>query len=162
MTSINIVLFLSVLLSGLVAGLFYGYDCSVIKGLGKLNDREYLSAFQSINKAILNPYFFVSFMGCLIVLPVTAWMGFNYSTITCFYLLLSSVIVYIVAVFAVTIFGNVPLNEQLAAMDLSSLSEADITKARIHFENKWNSFHHIRTIASVLSFALTLLSVIFR
>lgn len=162
MTSLNIILFLSALLSGLVAGLFYGYDCSVIKGLGNLNDREYLSAFQSINKAILNPYFFASFMGCLLLLPIATWSSFNQLPAICFYLLLSSAIVYLVAVFVVTIFGNVPLNEQLAAMDLNALSETDITAARKHFENKWNGFHRFRTIASVTSFALTLLSIMFR
>ena len=34
----NIFSILSVLLSGLVAGLFYGYACSVNPGLGRLND----------------------------------------------------------------------------------------------------------------------------
>jgi uncharacterized membrane protein len=162
MTTMNMLLFLSALLSGLVAGLFYGYDCSVIKGLGKLNDKEYLSAFQSINKAILNPYFFVGFMGCLLLLPVATWVSFNQVPATCFYLLLSSTIVYMAAVFAVTIFGNVPLNEHMAAMDLSPLSETDISVVRKHFENKWNGFHRIRTIASVVSFALALLSIMFR
>ncbi len=161
MTTLNILIFLSALLSGLVAGLFYGYDCSVIKGLGKLGDKEYLSAFQSINKAILNPYFFVSFIGCLLVLPVTAWISFNQAPGICFYLLLSAAVVYIVGVFAVTIFGNVPLNEQVAALDLNSLPGKDMAEIRRNFENKWNFLHHIRTAASIVSFGLTLLSKMF-
>ena len=60
--------FNAILLTGLVAGLFYGYDCSVIKGLGNLQDDHYLQLFQSINKEIQNPYFFVSFIGSMLVL----------------------------------------------------------------------------------------------
>ncbi len=51
------------LLTGLAAGLFYSYACSVTGALGRLPDREYVMAFQSINTAILNAWFFASFMG---------------------------------------------------------------------------------------------------
>ena len=37
---------LAVLLSGLMAGLFYGFQCAVITGLGNQGDKEYLMGFQ--------------------------------------------------------------------------------------------------------------------
>lgn len=46
----NLSLFLATLLCGLLAGLFYGYSCSVNNGLGRLNDPGYLKAMRSINK----------------------------------------------------------------------------------------------------------------
>lgn len=159
MTSLDILFFLSALLCGLLAGLFYGYDCSVIRGLGNLKDKAYLSAFQSINKAILNPWFFASFAGSLIVLPVTAWVSYGQASMTSFYLVLGAGIVYAVAVFGVTVARNVPLNERLAAADLNTLTDADITKMREHFEKTWNFYHRIRTIASIVSFSLVLLSI---
>ena len=72
LTPQNSLLFLSVLLSGLIMGLLYGYACSVNPGLNKLSDAEYLRAMQSINTAIQNPVFFISFMGTLFILPVTS------------------------------------------------------------------------------------------
>ena len=110
---------------GLIAGLLYGYDCSIIKGFRNLTDREYLGAFQSINRAILNPYFFLSFMGSLLVLPVVTWLSYKAATPNSFYLLLAATVVYVIGVFGVTMFGNVPLNNQLDQFDLANTSPAE-------------------------------------
>lgn len=152
--------FASILLTGLVAGLFYGYDCSVIKGLGNLQDEEYLKAFQSINKVIQNPYFFLSFMGSLVVLPLTSWYTYKMSGSTSFYLFLSATLVYIIGVFGVTIIGNVPLNEQLAGFSLSAATENEISSMRKTFESSWNRYHTVRTIASLIVFCLSILSLL--
>lgn len=158
-TSVNILFFLSALLCGLLAGLFYGYDCSVIRGLGGLTDREYLLAFQSISKAILNPYFFISFMGCLLILPVTTLASYNQTNTTCFILMLSATLVYTIGAFGVTVAGNVPLNEKLAGVNLNTMADVDIAKLRLQFEETWNYYHRIRTVASIACFGLILLSL---
>ncbi len=62
MTVVNIILLITATLTGLSAGLFYAYACSVNSGLGRLPDREYLAAMQSINREILNPVFFAGFL----------------------------------------------------------------------------------------------------
>lgn len=152
--------FAAILLTGLLAGLFYGYDCSVIKGLGNLQDEVYLQSFQSINKAIQNPYFFISFVGILLVLPVSSWLSYSNSNLASFYLLLSATLIYFIGVFGVTIFGNVPLNEQLANFSISTATEAEISAMRQTFEKPWNTYHTIRTIASIISFGLAILSLI--
>ncbi len=160
MTTQNIFEIATVLLTGLLAGLFYGYDCSVIKGLGNLSDNEYLNAFQSINKAILNPYFFISFMGCLLVLPIATWLSYKGESLIQFYFLLAATITYCTGVFGITAFGNVPLNNLLEQFDLSSASAEQISAMRQKFENSWNALHHIRTYAAILSFLLTIISLI--
>jgi uncharacterized membrane protein len=148
----------AILLTGLAAGLFYSYDCSVIKGLGNLPDREYLSAFQSINRAILNPYFFISFIGSLLILPIAVWQSYkDGNTMSC-YFLLAATIVYIAGVFGVTILGNVPLNNLVERFDISTASQADIQAMRQKFEVSWNKLNHVRTYAAILSFLLTILS----
>jgi uncharacterized membrane protein len=152
--------FIAILLTGLLAGLFYGYDCSVIKGLGNLQDDAYLQAFQSINRAIQNPYFFMSFMGSLLVLPVASWFGYNNYNAVTFYLLLSASFVYFIGVFGVTIFFNVPLNEQLANFSTSTATETEIAVMRKVFENSWNRYHTIRTAAAIVAFTLTILSLL--
>jgi uncharacterized membrane protein len=152
--------FIAILFTGLVAGLFYGYDCSVIKGLGNLKNEAYLQSFQSINKAIQNPYFFVSFMGCLLVLPFASWLCFKSSNPFSFYFMLSATIVYFIGVLGVTILGNAPLNEQLAKFTIASATENEIALMRKIFEKSWNSYHTIRTVASIAAFTLTILSLI--
>lgn len=157
----KISLFVTAFLVALIAGLFYAYTVSVNLGLGKLSDAEYLRSMQSINRAILNPWFFMSFMGSLIMLPLSTWLasragGYDLS----FYLLLAATILYVVGVFGVTISANVPLNESLDKFNISSATLQEVYSKRIAFEIPWNKFNLIRTIANVLSLAAVLWSII--
>ena len=72
MTTTNIILTIAATTTALIAGLLYAYSCSVNIGLGRLADAEYISAMQSINKAIQNPLFlsalWVRFYCCLYAL----------------------------------------------------------------------------------------------
>ena len=152
--------FAAILLTGLLAGLFYGYTCSVIKGLGNLQDEVYLQSFQSIDKAIQNLYFFISFMGSLLVLPIATWLSYKNFGPATFHLLLSATLIYLVGVFGVTIFRNVPLNDQLAKFSISTSTTNEIAAMRKAFEKPWNTYHTIRTIAALISFSLAILSII--
>lgn len=150
----------TVLLTGLLAGLFYGYDCSVIKGLGNLSDKAYLQSFQSISKEIINPYFFLSFIGSMIVLPISCWLCYKHNDTLSFYFLLVALLVYAIGVFGVTAFGNVPLNEMLEKIDITNTSSENLKITRDIFETNWNNLHHIRTYASILSFLLSIIACI--
>jgi uncharacterized membrane protein len=149
----------SVLFTGLVAGLFYGYQCSVNKGLGNLTGTEYLKGFQSINRAIQNPVFFLSFIGSIIFLAVAAILSYRSGQIHTFYFLLAAFIIHLLGVFGITLFGNVPLNERLDAFDIANASEAAITEMRDSFETPWNRLHRIRTAFSIVAFLLSILSL---
>lgn len=160
MTTQNTFQFLSVLCCGLIAGLLFGYACSVNIGLKSLANSEYLKAMQSINSAIQNPYFLTVFLCLLFILPVTSFLKYKEMTNTSFYFILMATVIYFVGVFGVTIFCNVPLNEQLAKFDISTATNNEIATMRQTFENSWNSYHSIRTFASIISFGLTILSVL--
>ncbi|GGM82871.1 membrane protein [Dyadobacter beijingensis] len=157
MTTINLFLLVTALASGLIAGLFYSYSCSVNPGLGALPDANYLAAMQSINRAILNPVFFFSFMGTVLLLPLSTYQHFGTGR---FYWLLAASLVYLVGTFGVTAMGNVPLNEALAKTDLAHATAKELAAHRLRFEMPWNRLHAIRTYASVLSFALVILACI--
>jgi len=162
MTTYTIIQVAAVVLAGLAAGLFYSYDCSVVNGLGNLPDKEYLSAFQSINRAILNPYFFLSFMGSLILLPIAAWTTYKGENLVPFYFMLAAAILYAVGVFGVTIAGNVPLNDMLDKFDIGNASAEAIQDMRQKFEVKWNLLQHVRTYAAILAFTSAIISLIKR
>jgi len=152
------ILLLTALSVALIAGLFYAYSCSVNTGLGRLSDIEYLSAMQAINKAILNPWFFGSFMGSMLLLPMSTWLQFSSEQYLRFYLLLGATIIYLIGVFGVTAFGNVPLNERLAGADLITLSGQAIGDLRTAFENPWLQYHMVRTLAAILTLILVITS----
>jgi uncharacterized membrane protein len=155
----KVLLFTTILFSGLVAGLLYGYSCSVNIGLKSLADNEYIKAMQSINIAIQNPIFFVSFMGLLFVFPITTYLLYQQQNIF-FYLFVAAMLIYVVGVFGVTIFCNVPLNEQLAKFPILTATQLEISAMRKLFEKHWNLYHSIRTIAAIMAFALTILFVV--
>lgn len=148
MTLSNTILALAVIVTALSAGLFYAYSCSVNPGLGRLPDEQYLAAMQSINRAILNPVFFLSFMGTLILLPLAAWLNYQGSSQR-FILLVAAAVLYTVGTFCVTIFGNVPLNNVLDSLDLSSASAEKMKEVRLAFEIPWNRLHQVRTLANI-------------
>lgn len=154
------ILVLTTLFTGLVAGLFYAYSCSVNLGLGRLTDLEYLRSMQFINRAILNPWFFISFFGTMITLPICAWLIYGRFDHLAFYLVIAALAIYVFGVFGVTIFGNVPLNETLDKIDLGSITTEEIRRQREIFETPWNRLNLIRALASILSFVVLVLAVI--
>ena len=145
-------LFIALLFSGLIAGLLFGYSCSVNPGLTALPDAEYISAMQSINIAIQNPVFLTVFVGLALIFPVTVFVYYKERP-KLYYLLVSAAIVYMAGVFGVTLFFNVPLNRQLAGF--SGVDRAGIRAIRQAFEGPWNAFHSIRTAAAIVAFGLT-------
>lgn len=141
-------------------GLLYGYACSVNPGLGKLPSGEYIKAMQSINREIQNAYFFISFMGTLIVLPVTTWYSKSHASPACFYLMLTATLIYIIGVIGITAFGNIPLNNALDKFDISNASAEQLSAQKILFQSSWNKYHLIRTIASILTMSFVTAAVI--
>lgn len=152
-------LLITLLLSGLVTGLMYAYSCSVNIGLRSLPDAEYIKAMQAINIAIQNPAFFLSFMGLLLMFPVTAYQQFTQQG-NFLYILIIALLIYFIGVFGVTAFGNVPLNNQLAKFQLLTSNRDEIAAMRKAFEKPWNHLHTIRTGAAIISFGLTILYVL--
>jgi len=154
MKMITILLIATAVLTALIAGLFYAYSCSVVLGLGKLSDTEYLKSMQSINKEILNPVFFLSFMGTAALLPVSTFIYREQNPV--FILLLLASIAYLIGVFGVTVVGNVPLNDQLDKFDITNSTGESIKKMRDVFENRWNFLNNVRTFFSVISITLVI------
>ncbi len=157
----KISLLITALLVALICGLFYAYSCSVNVGLGRLSDTGYVKAMQAINRAILNPWFFASFMGSLVMMPLCTWLSYKSGGVTpLFYFLLSASIIYAIGVFGVTAFGNVPLNESLDKFETATATLQEIKARRMAFEIPWNRFHFIRTLANILALLLLLLGLI--
>lgn len=156
----TIILVLATIATGLIAGLFYAYSVSVNGALGRLDDATYLKTMQSINLVILNPLFFASFIGTLLLLPAAAYCWYDGAMRARFLLLLAATVVYGVGTFGVTVFGNVPLNEALAAFPLDGAANEAMHTAREKFEKPWNAYHTARTWASVAALALVVLACV--
>ncbi len=136
--------------TALIAGFFYAYTASVNRGLGRLDDAGYVSAMQAINDTVRNPVFAVSFFGALIVLPAAALLHASERSPR-FAWLAAGAALYVIGGFGVTFAFNVPLNDQLAALNLTGASAREISAARADYEATWNTWNTVRTIASSLA-----------
>ncbi|MGA0559454.1 DUF1772 domain-containing protein [Larkinella sp. VNQ87] len=154
----NLILLLAGTSTALMAGLFFAFSCSVNLGLSRLSDMAYLAAFQSINRAIQNPVFLLAFLGAPLLLPLSAWMHANRPLSRRFWLLAAASLVYWAGSLGVTVFGNIPLNEQLDSFQLASASVEELSRQRAQFEGPWNQLHAVRTLASILAVVLVLIA----
>ena len=73
---------------------------------------------------------------------------------------ISAFIIYWIGAFIVTIIGNIPLNELLDKTRLESISLEELKTLRTIIEVKWNNFNLIRSISSVVSFTLLIVSIL--
>jgi len=154
----RMLLLITTIVTGLIAGLFYCWSISVTKGLALLPDREYLAAFQQLNRAILNPWFLIAFMGLAILLPITTWTHFHRPPSAAFWLLAAATLLYLIGVMGITMLGNVPMNDALDAFNTNAATPAQLTAERGAFESRWNFLNDIRTLCCIGCFLLTLLA----
>jgi uncharacterized membrane protein len=150
-------LFIAVLLNALSTGFFFAWSVSVILGTKKVGDFTYLETMQNINREILNPLFFIVFFGSLIALVLNAYLQFNNKPV--FWFVLASAIIYLIGTFGITAFGNVPLNNELEALNVNQLSVTELKNFRTYYEGSWNQYHNFRTVASMISFITLLISI---
>jgi uncharacterized membrane protein len=154
-----IILILSILFTGLTAGLCFTWSNAVTPGIGQLDNISFLKAFQSMNRVIINGQFMLVFMGPIVLLFLNTYL-FRNNGIE-FWLFLIAAILFLVGIGLVTIFGNVPLNEILDNSNLESLTKIELQELRNKFEQPWSSWHAIRTLSSFTSFVLLILGMLF-
>ncbi|MEU7853288.1 DUF1772 domain-containing protein [Nonomuraea sp. NPDC049141] len=136
---------------GLVAGAFALYAHTVMPGLGKTDDRTFVGAFQSMDRAIINPWFMGGgFLGALIFSILAAVTHVGRPELPW---IAVALVLYIVT-FVITMAINVPRNDALkAAGDPDGI--ADLAAVRAEFdEARWVRWNRVRVLASTTAFGL--------
>ena len=136
--------------AGLVAGIFFAFSVFVMTALGRLQPDQGISAMQSINVAVLNPWFFAVFFGTAAGCVVLAIFAiFNWSETDAMYLVAGSLL-YIVGSILVTIGFNVPLNKELATVKPDSAAGSELWT---RYLSAWTAWNHVRTAGSLAAAA---------
>ncbi len=151
----DLLLFASLISSGLMAGLFFGWAVSVIPGTLRISDRAYISTMQSINAAIVNPLFVITFIGTALALAGAAILHFRSGDTRRAWWLAAATVTYTIGLLGVTVGGNIPLNNALDRFDLDAATTESIAKQRSDYEGPWNRWHNVRTVAAVAALAMT-------
>jgi uncharacterized membrane protein len=135
---------------GLVAGAFVLYAHTVMPGLKKTDDRTFVTAFQALDRAIINPWFMAGgFLGALLFTLAAALSHLGHDALPW---IVAALVLYAIA-FVITIAVNVPLNDAIkAAGDPDRI--ADLAAVRERFdEARWAAFNLVRVVTSTAAFA---------
>lgn len=144
----------SIVMTGMVGGLFYGWVVSVIPGTRRISDAEYVNVMQHVNREILTPRFLVPFMITPLLLGAAAFTQFRAGDQRRGVLIALSAVTYAIGVFGVTAAGNVPLNDELEDFVLSDATPAELAERRATYEGPWNRWNQVRTTANLVAFGL--------
>jgi uncharacterized membrane protein len=144
---------------GMTTGVMYCYQTAVMPGIGRLSDREFITAFQAMDREIVNPIFIGPVFlggGALLVAATIA----HRDEPRRFRRLVAASATYLAGVVGVTMAGNVPKNDKLAEFRVAASTVQQAAAAREAFEGSWNRLHLVRTLASVASLALLSIAMV--
>lgn len=143
---VNSLLFFSLIGSGLVAGIFYAFSNFIMEALGVLSQSNGVAAMQEINRKVLNPYFFLFFLGTAGTTLVMIVLFFVTSLDS--WIVLTGSLFYFIGCFLVTGTRNIPLNNQLEAVNAEDKGSQDVWK---RYLKSWTMWNHVRTASSLIA-----------
>ena len=147
MDFLDISLFFSILLCALAAGFILTYAIIVMPGLSKLDDKEFIKAFQVTDGIIQNnqPIFILIWVGSIISVLGTIITSILSLGIVEAWLIIFAGVIYLLGVQGITISIHLPLNKNIQKIDVNSNNSQTLSEVRRNFEKKWNYFNNIRT-----------------
>ena len=133
---------------GLVGGVFFAFSTFIMSALARLPRSQGIAAMQSINVVVINPLFLGPFFGAGVLAATTAIVGRSGPHSAA---LVSAACLYVFGTVFVTMFGNVPLNEQLARADADSPTAEPVWH---RYLAQWTRWNHVRTAAALAASAV--------
>lgn len=143
---------------GLIAGVFFAFSAFVMSALARLAPAQGAAAMQSINVAVINPWFLGAFLGTtasccfLAVFSLTKWHHPG-----AVYLLVGSLL-YLLGTFVVTLAFNVPLNDALARVTPGSAAGASLWTMYLARWTMWNTVRTVAALGAAASLIMALCS----
>jgi uncharacterized membrane protein len=149
--SLATITFIAAIGSGLIAGVFFAFSTFIMSALARLQPPQGITAMQSINITVIDPWFMTAFLGTAAAcLFLAVFALFNWHQSSAVYLLVGSLL-YLVGTFGVTMVCNVPLNDAVAIVKPDS-TEGEALWAK--YLTDWTFWNHIRTIAALAAVTL--------
>jgi uncharacterized membrane protein len=149
--------FLAAILSGLVAGVFFAFSNFIMPAFGRISEEHGIAAMSSINVAVMTPAFMFALFGtALICLALASGAMLNWGQ-PGQNLVLAACLIYVIGCAGVTMVCNVPLNNELAALQSGTPQATEIWARYLSDWTYWNS---VRTAASLVSGILFVLALV--
>lgn len=143
--------------TALIGGVFLAFSSFVMPALARLAPAEGIRAMQSINILAVRSTFLAWFLGTAAICLIAGAMALTHLHTPAGLFLLLGAAAYLLGCFLVTVVGNVPLNNALAAIDPAAPASAETWS---HYLTVWTRWNHLRTIACALASALCIASLV--
>jgi uncharacterized membrane protein len=152
----QIALILATFLCSLVAGFLFAFAIVVMPGIRGLGDREFIRAFQVMDRVIQNnqPIFMVVWVGSVLTAATATVLGIVQLEGVERLLIILAALAYLLGVQLPTVTINVPLNNKLQALDVAAVDARAQQATREGFEPRWNRWNSIRAAFASLASAL--------
>ena len=151
MDMLDISLIFSILSCSLLTGFIFTYAIVVMPGLSKLNNKEFLRAFQVTDAIIQNkqPLFMFIWIGSIVSMLSTVLVSLISAGPSESWLIIFVSVVYLLVVQGLTVAIHIPLNNHIQKVKTEELNDKMLADERLKFEKKWNFFNNIRTVISI-------------
>ena len=143
--------------SALVAGTFFAFSSFIMKALARLPSKEGVAAMQSINVVVLNPVFLSLFMGTTVISVLVSVLAISQWEMPAAPYYLAGALFYVIGTFLVTGMGNVPLNNQLAALGATDPAAVDTWQ---RYLDRWTRLNTIRTFCATVAAVILLIGLL--
>jgi uncharacterized membrane protein len=160
-TAARIVLGAAIVTTGLTTGVLSLYAHTIMPGLRRADDRTFVSAFQTIDRAIINPWFMSCFFGALVLTGASALMHLGSAERARLPWLVAAFVLYLATV-VITVVIHLPLNDALKGAGRPDRIP-DLATVRARFrEPRWATWNAVRTVTSLAALVLLLVAVLER
>ncbi|MDB4825532.1 DUF1772 domain-containing protein [Gammaproteobacteria bacterium] len=161
MNFLEVSLICSILSCTLVTGFTLLYAVVIMPGLSKLDDKEFIKAFQVTDGVIQDnqPLFILIWLGSVISVVGAILSSIISVGLPEAWLIVFVGVVYLLGVQGITLSVHLPLNNHIKKINIEKTDPQMLSVERGKFETRWNFFNTIRTGISFLV-SLTLLLVI--
>lgn len=150
---------LALILFGLMAGFFYAFSVTVMRGLDIVDPASAVIAMNGINGAVRNPAFFLTFFVTPIIAVFAAILAFARGENLSGWIIGAAAGLYVAGVIAPTAIVNVPMNEALALFIPEKNAEPTGT-VWSDYSLRWTRWNTFRGIVSTVCLVLAALSLV--
>ena len=131
-------------------------------GFSKLEDKEFLRAFQVTDGVIQNnqPLFMLTWVGSIISVLSVMVISILSLGVSEAWIIFVVGLIYLLGVQGITVSIHLPLNNHIQKIDINDMNNQSLNEERTNFEMRWNYFNKIRTFTAFsasLSFLLILM-----
>lgn len=156
----KVFLLLSLVMLSLMAGLYFVFSSFIMSGLDNITPNQAIAAMQGINDAVRTLSFFVTFFLSPIVGAIAIVLCFSARYKSSAILMILAVAIYILGSIVITFVVNIPLNGNLAALQVNIMSSEAARNSWEVYSASWTGWNTVRALICSISVVLAGLALV--